>query len=347
MPALTFPAKLPKLTLTPRRKLALMIVGYAAFFVVCFVVSAYFTFPYDRVRDLLIKKVAMLAPPGQPAAKLSIEELGPYRLSGIALTGVQYEKKGATDADPVTKLALDELTVRASLLGLLRSRADVSFGASVGDGDASGEYQTAEGEPTRLQAELDELDVGKLGLGTLLGLPLTGTATGTIDVTLGDKPAETQGSIDLQMSGVRIGDGKAKIKLPGMPGGLTLDAIDAGELELEVAIRDGIASIEKLEGKGKDLQMSGSGSVRMDKSVGASRADLTLGVKFDDGYTKKSERTKAAFDLMSGNPLIKRATSADGTIRFRLTGPLSALRAAPGAGAGGAARSRKRKGEEG
>jgi hypothetical protein len=128
-----------------------------------------------------------------------------------------------------------------------------------------------------------------------------------------------------------------------MPGGLTVDTINAGDLDLKVVIRDGIASFEKLESKGKDLELNGSGSVRVVKPVGQSRADLTLGVKVEDGYKKKSERTQAAFELLSNSPLMKRAMSADGMIRFRLTGPITAMRAAPGAGAGGSARARKAK----
>jgi type II secretion system protein N len=326
---------------------ALLIGGaYALFFGFCFVLSAYYTFPYDRARDVIAARVAALPPaPGQQAAKLTIEELGPHWLTGIAAHGVQFERKGLTANDPTTKLAIDELTVRASLFGLLRKRADVKFGIEVGDGDANGSYAAAEGDPTHFDAELDELDLGKLGIGSYLGIPLAGSASGTIDLTVGDKPAETQGSIDMHITGVKLGDGKAKVKLPGMPGGLTIDAIDAGELELKVTIRDGVASIEKLESKGKDLALAGSGSVRVVKAVSQSRTDLTLGVKFDEGYTKKSERTKTVFELMGSNPLLKRATSADGTIRFRLTGPLGNLRAAPAPSARG--RKGKAAGEDG
>lgn len=332
------------------RKALLIGGGYTLFFGFCFVLSAYYTFPYDRARDVLAARVAALpAAPGQQPAKLTIESLGPHWLTGIAAHGVQYERKGLTANDASTKLTIDELTVRASLFGLLRKHVDVKFGLEVGDGDADGSYATAEGEPTHFDADLDELDLGKLGIGSYLGIPLSGSASGTVDVTVGDKPADTQGSIDLHITGVKLGDGKAKVKLPGMPGGLTIDAIDAGELDLKVTIRDGVASIEKLESKGKDLQLTGSGSVRVVKAVSQSRTDITLGVKFDEAYTKKSERTKTVFELMGSNPLLKRATSSDGTIRFRLTGALGNLRAAPAPSAG--ARGRKGKaaavGEEG
>ena len=336
------------LTLTPRRKLALMIAGYVLFFGTCFVLSAYYAFPYERVRDLLVRRVASQpALPGQQPAKLSIAELGPHWLSGIALEGVEYERKPIATGDPAVKLTIDELTARLALLSLWPDdELTVTFGAAVGDGTMDGEYVIAGEEPRSLKAELDELDLGRFGVGSFLGIPVKGKATGTIELGPIDTPTTMQGSIELKIDGLKLGDGKAKLKLPGMAGGLTLETVNAGDLEMKVTIRDGVATVEKLESKGKDVQLTGSGSVRMSKELGQSRSDLALGVKVEDGYKNKSDRTKAMFDLMSASPLLARALTPDGTIRFRLTGPISAMRAAPGAGAGGAAvgkRSRKGK----
>jgi type II secretion system protein N len=174
-----------------------------------------------------------------------------------------------------------------------------------------------------------------------VGAPLAGLASGTIDVTLAEKPEGPEGTVELRIERFEIGDGKGKVKVPGMAGGLTLDKVQAGTLEMKVTIREGVATVEKLESKGKDLELSGSGSVRVLRPFGTSRADLTLGMKFDPGYAEKSERTKAAFELLSLNPLTKRATGADGMMRFRLSGPLSALRSAPAAPGRAAAKPRR------
>ena len=331
----------------PKRKLLLIAGGYTLFFVVCFVMSAYYTFPYDRARDLLVRRAAALPPPpGKEPAKLTIAEIGPHWLTGIALEGVEYEQKATAANEPGLKLAADELTVRLSLLSLLPGDSmAIQFGAEVGDGSIDGEYELFKNEPRSIEAELDEVDLERLGLGSYLGVPVKGTASGTIAMNPIDTPTTMQGSIDLHIEGLKLGDGKTKIKLPGMPGGLTLDTLNAGNLDLKIAIRDGVGSVEKLESKGKDMQLTGSGSIRMAKSLGQSRVDLAMGVKVEDSYTSKSERMKAAFDLMSNSPLLKRAMNPDGTIRFRLTGPLTTMRAAPGAAAsGGATRRTAKKG---
>lgn len=320
---------------------ALKIGGYVAFFGACFTLSAYLTFPYDRVKDVLIRRVEARATPGEGAPKLTIEELGPHWLNGVSLTGVAFERGKPEEGG--ARLSFDELDVSVSPLALLSDRIALTIDAQVGDGDLGGDYETQEEGPTRLDLTLDEVDLERMGLGSLLGLPLAGLASGTIDVTLAAKPAETQGEVKLTIDGTRIGDGKGKIKVPGMSGGLTLDPIDAGKLELSIAIKDGVATVEKLESKGKDLELSGSGSIRLSQPLAMSRTDVTLSAKLDKGYGKSSDRTQAALMLMSNDPTIKRATSADGTMRFRLTGPIASLSAVPAGGAGSRASARAKR----
>ena len=316
--------------------------GYVAFFFTCFGLFAYWTFPYERVRDMLEAKVAENPSPGG-RTKLSIGELGPHWLSGVALSAVTLERQSTvTPNEAPSRIAFDELTLHASPLSLLFGGIDVDFGAEIGDGEIDGSYEADEGDPTHVEAELDAVDLEKLGLGSFLGLPIAGAATGTIDVTLAKEAAGTQGSVELKIEGLRLADGKSKVKVPGMAGGLTVETIDAGTLELKLAVRDGVATIERMEAKGKDVELSGSGSVRIASPFAQSRADVTLGVKFADAYKQRSERTKVTFELMEQNPLIKRSTGSDGMLRFKLSGPVTALRSAP---AGPSVRTAKKRGK--
>jgi type II secretion system protein N len=319
---------MPKVT----RQQVLAWVGYAAFFMTCFAIAAYFTFPYDRVRDLLVSRVAASGAPGSPAMKLTIGELGPHWLTGVILQSVVLERPASVEGEPGSRIELDELTVSVAPLALLLGRTKLAFSAELGDGEIDGGYEGTEAGPHHVEVELDAVDLGRLGAGGFLGVPLKGAMSGTVDVTVSDKPVETQGSIDLKFGGLRLGDGKSKVKVPGMTGGLTLESINAGKLVLKVAIKEGVATIEKMEGKGKDLELSGSGSVRIAMPVSLSRADITLGAKFSDAYKQRNERTKVVFELMDMNPLIKSATGADHMMRFNVSGAVSALRSAPASG---------------
>src|SRR5258706_3149879 len=100
--------------------------AYTAFFFACFTLFAYFTFPYERVRDLLVTKASSV---GAPGTKLSIGALGPHWLTGIALTSVKLERgKGAT-GEPASPITLDKVTVRASPLALLFGNLGLHFSA--------------------------------------------------------------------------------------------------------------------------------------------------------------------------------------------------------------------------
>jgi type II secretion system protein N len=311
-------------------KRTLLTVGaYAVFFVCCFLIFAHWTFPYDRVRDVLIARVGA-GGSASGSSKLTIGELGPDWLTGVSLTAVTLERTAALPDEAPSRLALDELTLHAAPLTFLFGGVGIDFDASVGQGEIEGNYRgERSGPPHQFASTLDSVDLARLGLGSFLGIPMRGTADGMIEVQLAEKPADTHGAIDMQIEQLRLGDGKAKIKVPGMGGGLTLDPIDAGATQIKLIIRDGVATVERLEAKGKDLQMTGSGSVRLATALPQSRIDLTLEVKFDKGYTQRSERTKIAFELMEASPVIKRATSADGTMRFRVSGTLAAPRASP------------------
>ena len=68
-------------------------VGYPLFFVFCLLLFAYWTFPYDRVRDFIIQEVENPRGPGdrrRPSGyQLEIVDLSPSWVTGVELTGVR------------------------------------------------------------------------------------------------------------------------------------------------------------------------------------------------------------------------------------------------------------------
>jgi len=337
----------------PDRQQILLIVGYVVFFIFCFLMFSYLTFPYERLRDIITTRFS--SAPNATGAKttVKIEELSPYWFTGVQLGGVTVVHTPDAITEP-TEIAIDEVTLRAAPLSYLFDDIVVSFGAEAGEGSLEGTYETdMEGKAKHITAELDALDLGKMGLGAFLGMPLAGVATGTVDLDLPEDIKAGAGEVDLEISGLTLGDGKNKMKLPGMAGGLTLDPIDAGVLKLKVSLKEGVAAIDTLEAKGKDLVLDGSGSVRLASPFERSRVEMTLGFKLEDAYRNKSEKTKLALELMTGNPLMKSATGSDGMTRLQLSGGVTTLHprpATPGAAAAKKAaktsKSKKKKGAE-
>jgi type II secretion system protein N len=321
--------------MTRSRILALL--GYNTFFWVVFWLCAYWSFPYERLAAFLVDKVAESG----SGYTLEIGGLAPYWLSGVELEDVQVRKQASAalatppsdDAkgapvDPAIKI--QSARARVGLLSLLTGSRDVSFFAQLGTGAVEGTYEE-DAEAKTLVAKLSKVDLAKLGLlESIVPLPMKGTLTGDFDLTLGAQPSKTAGSIKLAVQQLTMGDGKAKLKLGAM-GGLTIDPISAGALNVEIDVKDGVGTIRKLSTNGSDLKLDGSGSVRFVQPLARSRLDLTLKIALTDAYKNKSARTQAMFTLLetSGSPQVAAAKAADGSYQLRLLGTFASVRPLP------------------
>jgi type II secretion system protein N len=299
---------------------------YSSFFVLVFLLSAYLTFPYDRLRDLITAS----ATSNEAGARQSLQigRLRPLGLSGVRLSDVEFTRQPVA-ADPPSVVRISELSLRVSLWALLFGNKKASLEADVGKGKVEAHYeQNASGQ--HVEAALNAVDVAELGLGALVGLPLKGKATGDVDLTVPAELSKTTGTVKLEIKGLHIGDGKAQVKVPALGGsGLTLDEIDAGKLELGLSVQDGVATLTRLATDGRDLKVMGKGNIQLVDPIKRSRPDLTVELTFSNAYKNKSTRTSVMFDLIGQRDEWKHATTPEGTMRVHLSGTLQALRGGP------------------
>lgn len=301
---------------------------YATFFGVVFVLSAYWTFPYDRARSFIAAQLSSKQT-GGVTRTVEIGTLEPAGFGGVRVEDLSITQiAAAQDATPLT-LKLSEATAKLSVLPLLFGDKQLALNAVAGAGTLDAKYEQSSGSQ-RIEAELNAIDVGEIGIGSWLGLPLRGKASGNVDLNLPTDITKATGTIKLEIRGLKVGDGKAKIKPPGMPGGLTLDEVEAGKLELSVEVRDGIAKLTRFSTDGKDLKLAGHGNVRLADPIQRSRPDLNLELTFSDAYKNKSDRTKAMFELLGLRPEWQRATTPDGTMHVHVGGTFLAIRGGPG-----------------
>jgi type II secretion system protein N len=320
---------------------------YALFFAVAFLISAYLTFPYERLRDFILTKIETASKGKPDAMQVEIGELSPSFLTGVALSDVEIRKgtppeapapsaDASGEASGPGALHFDEVTARVSLWSLLMRSPKVSFKAKVGEGELDGWYEQ-DSDAQEMEAELDAVDVAKLGLGSYLGVPLKGRATGTIELSLPAEANKATGDVQLKIAGLRIGDGKTKVSLPPMRTGMTLEEIDAGSLDLAIKAANGSAEIERFATDGKDLKIRGEGQIRLATPLRRSRPDVQLQLKLSDAYKNKTDRTKALFEILAMQPDYQRAVDAEGALNLHVSGTLQTPRATPG----GALRGRK------
>jgi len=223
------------------------------------------------------------------------------------------------------EMTLDSVHARVSLLSLLMGELELSYEARLAGGSIEGEYADSDGV-LHVTAEVQDVRLRRVGLlRGALGIPVTGTASGHVDMTLSDEVRETQGEINLTVADLKLGDGRAKLALPGMGDGLTIEQVQAGDLELRIRAENGVAEVEKLSAHGADAELDGSGSLQLLRPMNRSRLDLLVRLNFLDAYKDKSDRTRALFSLLELNPRVQPARTTDGALQYRVAGSLGHL----------------------
>lgn len=291
---------------------ALRWAGYPAFFMFCFIVFAYWTFPYERLRDRLVEEAA------KRGYELEIIDLSPSRLSGVTLEGVRVVLPGKGDEQPVDVL-VDELTVRASLLSAVSDTKSFSFDADLAGGNTQGDVAIGE-DNFEIDMELSDIELEQIpALVRFTQIPITGRITGEITLAMPAKIGESNGNIALTIEEMTVGDGETKVDIPGW-GGLTLDKADAGNLDVQATIEEGTASIDQLRADGKDLKADVVGTVKLARPIDRSQLHLMVKAKIEDAYKSRSPKVATMIELASTGAAYKAALTPDGSLQYKIDG---------------------------
>jgi type II secretion system protein N len=315
--------------LPPRVRKAILVSGYVFFYLGCLLLFAYFTFPYDMLKERIVTEFEKQRSQAGSPQRLEIGSLGPYWFSGLSARDVKLVLPRAPGSDGERRaesLALETAHVRLSLLPLLIGRMTFTFGAKAFGGDIDGYYRSSGEE--RIEVELDDVDVGQIGplVDIVGGLPLEGRLAGKADLAL--PLPKASGSLDWKIEKLAAGDGKAKIQ-----GKLALPKLAVGELKLTAEAKEGVLKITKLSagGAGQDLDLDGTGKIALRDPMTESLSDLNLRFRFSDAYKGRNEITKSLFGPPGSNipalfeladPRIKASRRADGYYGWHMAGPL-------------------------
>ncbi len=243
---------------------------------------------------------------------------------------------GETPAERPT-IHAENVFARVAPLSMLFGTTDVTYDVDGFGGAISGTL-TISGESKHLIAEFEGVDPGQLpGVVESLELPLSGVMTGKIDLRLPEgKISAAEGVVDIEISDLKIGDGKTKIR-----GLFALPTLDAGTMKLKATATQGKVKIEQFETKGADIEASGEGRLRLRDTLGMSMVEqLSLNYKFNDKYRDKDDTTRSLLGkpgdnapaLMDLDPKVKRAKQADDSYSWRVTGSFSRLTFTPALG---------------
>jgi type II secretion system protein N len=315
-------------------------IGYPLFGLFCFVVFLYLTFPFDRIKDRVERQ---LSASGDMTVK--IDELGPSPLLGVNAERVLVVMKPKPKPPPPlaapgeppppppekprpVRILLDEVTVKASLFGLLTGATDVSFDVEGLGGSISGEYWAHKKKGFRMALEAEKLDLGGLpAVEQFVGLPVKGIVSSEVQLSVPqNRWSEATGAVNIECDGCSVGDGKAKLKIPGNPllaMGITLPRIRLGRFGGQVKIEKGVATFENVSAKSPDIQVDLEGSINLRTPLGFSQSQAYLKFKISPDLKKRDPK----FELLENG--LGQAKRPDGFFGMRLMGPLRNLRPIP------------------
>jgi len=303
-------------------------VGYPAFYLFCLVVFAYFTFPYQMVRDRIIAEFERSQASSGETKQLEIDAIEPYWLTGLRAIGIRMvtTKPAETpDGKPTkTELFIDEAYGRVKLLPLLLGGTSVSFGAEAFGGTVEGAF-TRKGAEERLELELAGIDLAYLApFLPAAAVPMGGILDGRVDFVLPERKLQkANGLVDLTITDSYVGDGKAKIQ-----GALALPRMNLGDLVLTAEANEGVLKLGKVAANGRDLDFSMEGKLTMREPFAESIYDMHLRFKIADSYRTRNDVTKSLFGspdskvpaLFEMDPKVKQSKRADGFYSWQISG---------------------------
>jgi type II secretion system protein N len=297
-----------------------------------YLLAAMATFPYPRLRSWLEGAAR------EQGYHVTIGELGPAFPLGVSAEDIVARPLPAAPirrGEPTpAPMVIDRLDARVSLLSLLVGSLGVELDATLGSGRVLVEVEQGN-SALRVRAVAENVALGGLpGLAQASPLPLSGIVDGRMTALLpgttlkgkrGDrtvyKLSEADGSIELDARDCAIGDGKAKLTVPGDPflqAGLTVPRIRLGTLGGAIQLEHGVARLRNLESKSPDGELSLSGSVALSNVFPRSMARLYLTVRLSEELKKR----EATIGLLTQS-IPAAAKRADGSSGFQIVGVLS------------------------
>jgi type II secretion system protein N len=291
--------------------------GTAGFGLLVFFVVFVLTLPYGRVKDYLVALAA------QQGYDVEAKSAGPALGLGIRLKDIIISSRSSGGGKP-TRIAVPVAKVRWSLLGALAGRKTYQVSANVFGGNLDVETSRNKTE-SGLHVEATAIDLSDLPwVKAAINLPLSGRLDLHLDEKMpGLRATATVGSLTWTCHACAVGDGKAKLIIPGNPllaEGLGLPKIRLGDFVGRVAIDKGVGRLQGVQAKSPDVEVYLEGEIKLNQPLSSSSVDLYLRFKLSDALLKSSEKLRTIMQFAGSA-----GKRPDGFYGVRLSGPVQHL----------------------
>jgi type II secretion system protein N len=261
------------------------IAGYVTYGAAALVFCFYITFPYDAVKVRLVSEASSLG------LDLKLGRLGPA-LMGVGASSVQIGRKVLPNEEPGPTLVLKSVSLHPSLFPLGLAFRAKGFGGTItgmvgGLGDLSVRLDASDLESSDPSVKLlSGLDLsGKVSSQLSLTLP-KGKATAAAKSTEPDL-SQASGSFSFKLDQFLVKGGTLTLPLyGGEPMPVDVPRLALGNVEGKIKFEKGLGKIEKLQGKGDDVELMASGTIKLAKHLDYSETNVDLKFKSEAGLIK-------------------------------------------------------------
>lgn len=312
------------MTLSPRARLVLRIVGYVVLALVTFVFALHLTFPYERVRDRALDALTSKYDVNIGGVERS---LVPGRFS---LTAVTLRSRASVAGQPTTTMYFKRIEIDLAILPLLSGKAEINLDIATGTGRIRG-TMTQQKQDATYAFSLTKVPLTMIpGISDAVGLPMAGNADGKVKLKLsrGDW-SKANGVFELACNvGCTVGNGEAKIypkgKRPGdevwTKDGVAVPQLRIARFKLAIDIVKGEAKKRTFELTSTDGEVELDVNIRLAKVLTESQLTGCLKYKCSKELYDREPKFRSTCDF--GSPIL----DDKGLHTIKLVGKLSNVR---------------------
>ena len=316
---------LPPLPEPVRR--GLRYVGYPLFALTVLVLALYASLPRARIQER-VERMASAA----LNADVKMRSFGLTLFSGAGIDAdtIEIRTRPQGGGEKPQRYVVDDVVVHLGVIEALRDRTDVSFRGEVAGGSVSGVVRVAPPpEDGYLKLDAARVTLSKLpGISSAIGLPVDGAidVKGELRLVRG-LLAQSVGALEIACEGCVLGDGKAKLAIPGdamMAQGITFPRLRLGTVKGAATVEKGRALIKDFRGHSPDADVELDGYIELRDPAQLSVLHLYLRFRPTDALVKREPTMELMNSMLGPN-----ARRSDGFLGFSVSGTLGAPFALP------------------
>ncbi len=249
---------------------------YTLYGILLTVCLLYFCFPSDVFRDNFIKAVCS----ANPQVMVSVEDVRPSLLLGVILLNTRFSLQANPDRE---LFSAKRITIRPGIWSLLTGKSRYNFSCRMYDGEIEGFFHFNENNNENLfdtSFKLKDIPIHDFNyLSALIGQHSTGTVNGTVTL-------EGQTHMLLQGTGsanLKISEGMVELKEPLFD----IETINFDEVLVKLSLKKQQIKLTHFKLKGKEIQGTLSGDIRLNRNFMNSLLDLDGTIKLHTAYLFK------------------------------------------------------------